>query len=149
MSTTKPTNNTANNSNNANTTSDNNANTSTKPERKEIDKNSIWVSAQKSVKLYADIALRMMLENEIVELHGLGAAVPMTADISQHLTALKKATIKKISTSSVPTNGKNGIGGGRKPELTIILQRTEIPKLPDQLTDDQQQLVNMVEDDDN
>jgi len=140
--TTTTTNNSNSNSNNANINE-------TKTERKEIDKNSIWVSAQKSVKLYADIALRMMLENETVELHGLGAAVPMTADISQHLTALKKATIKKISTSSVPTNGKNGGGGGRKPELTIILQRTEIPSLPQQLTDDQQQLVNITEDDDN
>jgi len=121
--------------------------TDTKPERKEIEGNSIRVSAQRSIKLYADIALRMMVKHETVELHGLGAAVSMTADISQHLIHLKKATIKKVSTSSLSTTSK-GVTGSQKPELTIILNRTGIPTVPEPLTDEQQQLASLVDDDD-
>lgn len=115
-----------------------------KKEQKEIEGNKVFISATKSMRFYADIALRMFTTNEDVELHGLGAAVAPTIDLAQHLLALKKAQIIKISTSSVAGSSSSG----RKPEVVVILKRTGIPTLPDQLTEDEQKLVQITEDQD-
>jgi len=115
-----------------------------KREQKEIEGNKVFISATKSMRFYADIALRMFTTNEDVELHGLGAAVAPTIDLGQHLLGLKKAQIIKISTSSVAGSSSSG----RKPEVVVILKRTGIPTLPDQLTDDEQKLVQITEDQD-
>jgi len=116
-----------------------------KREQKEIEGNKVFISATKSMRFYADIALRMFVNNEDVELHGLGAAVAPTIDLAQHLVTLGKAKIIKITTSSVA--GSNS-SSGRKPEVVVILKRTGIPTLPKELTEDEQKLVQITEDHD-
>jgi len=80
--------------------------------------NQVWVSSQKRPPFYGNIALKMLLKNETVELHGLGNAIASAVEVSQYIIPTGKATLQKITTSSVVTSANN------KPEIVIILQRT-------------------------
>jgi len=81
--------------------------------------NRVWVSFQKRPPFYGNIALRMFLENETVELHGLGNAISSAVEVSQYIIPTGKAILQKIQTSTVQT------ASSRKPEIVIILQRTQ------------------------
>lgn len=78
------------------------SNTTTKSARSEhaMNSNQVWVSAQKRVSFTSDIAIRMFVKHETVELHGLGAAICAAVDVAQHLVHLKKATILSNITTS-------------------------------------------------
>jgi len=80
--------------------------------------NRVWVSFQKRPPFYGNIALQMFLENETVELHGLGNAISSAVEVSQYIIPTGKAILQKIQTSTVQTSTS------RKPEIVIILQRT-------------------------
>jgi len=116
---------------------------SDKCEKKEVEGNTVRISISKNLRFYGEISLKMMIKNPTIELHGLGAAVAPTIDVAEHLVHLKKATITKIVTSSVASSAG---AGGRKPEIVIFLARTGIPTLPE-LTEEQKQLIEMVEGD--
>ena len=98
--------------------------------------NQVWVSAQRRVTFSADIALRMFVKHEIVELHGLGAAIAAAVDVSQHLQHIQKATIQRITTGTVAS------GGAPKPEIVILIKRTGIPDIAEE------ELIRITEDED-
>lgn len=80
--------------------------------------NRVWVSFQKRPPFYGNIALQMFLENETVELHGLGNAISSAVEVSQYIIPTGKATLQKIHTSTLQT------ANSRKPEIVITLHRT-------------------------
>jgi len=80
--------------------------------------NRVWVSFQKRPPFYGNIALRMFLDNETVELHGLGNAISSAVEVSQYIIPTGKAILQKIHTSTVQT------ANSRKPEIVITLHRT-------------------------
>merc|ERR1719461_1055645 len=81
--------------------------------------NKVWVSAQKRLSFYVNMALRMFAKHETVELHGLGEAISTAVELSQSLLVTGKCGILKIRTSMVDTSN------ARKPEIVIILNRSE------------------------
>jgi len=87
------------------------------------DGNQVWVSAQKRPPFYGNIALRMLTKHDTVELHGLGNAIAAAVEVSQYIIPTGKATLQKISTSTVQTSAS------RKPEVVIILRGTEKAKI--------------------
>jgi len=90
----------------------------TKTRTKKPEGNRVWVSFQKRPPFYGNIALQMFLENETVELHGLGNAISSAVEVSQYIIPTGKATLQKIHTSTVQT------ANSRKPEIVITLHRT-------------------------
>lgn len=83
--------------------------------------NSIWISVNKAVNFYVDLALKMMVTNELVELHGLGNAIEQTIETAELLKQHNRATINKLYTNTVDQAVQNL---GTKPELLIELKRT-------------------------
>jgi len=101
----------------------NNNNTQSTKEFKDYqDGNQVWVSAQKRPPFYGNIALRMLTKHDTVELHGLGNAIAAAVEVSQYIIPTGKATLQKITTSTVQTSAS------RKPEVVIILRGTEKAK---------------------
>jgi len=86
------------------------------------DGNQVWVSAQKRPPFYGNIALRMLAKHDTVELHGLGNAIAAAVEVSQYIIPTGKATLQKITTSTVQTSAS------RKPEVVIILRGTQKAK---------------------
>jgi len=95
-------------------------------EHKDHEGNQIWVSSQKRISFYADLALKMMVTNEQIQLHGLGAAIASAVELSQYLLHNKRAILTKVYTSTVQS------GPSRKPEIVIHMTRTGIPVIPQQ-----------------
>jgi len=106
-----------------------------------LEGNQVWVSSTKRLSFYVDIAIRMFVKHEQIELHGLGAAIASAVEVSQLLLKTNKCLIKKIVTSTVST------GPSRKPEIVIHLQRTQIPQVDEPTTADEDALVAITEDD--
>jgi len=81
------------------------------------DDNKIMVSTfSRSAIGYTNIATKILEKFDTVELHGLGNAIPLTAEIAQNLKVSGSITYQKIHTNQVFTQG-------RKPELVIILKK--------------------------
>jgi len=108
---------------NSNSNTNTNSNTQENKDSKDLDGNQVWVSAQKRPPFYGNIALRMLAKHDTVELHGLGNAIAAAVEVSQYIIPTGKATLQKITTSTVQTSAS------RKPEVVIILQGTEKAKI--------------------
>jgi len=102
--------------------------------------NTVWISSHKRLSFYVDIALRMFVQHEIVVLHVLGAAIAATVEEGQHLVHMNKATVEKISTSSVPAPQT-----APKPEIVIVLKRTGIPTILPPVHPDEEAILKMHE----
>eukprot|EP00823_Brevimastigomonas_motovehiculus_P001318 TRINITY_DN1183_c0_g1_i1.p1 TRINITY_DN1183_c0_g1~~TRINITY_DN1183_c0_g1_i1.p1 ORF type:complete len:126 (-),score=21.64 TRINITY_DN1183_c0_g1_i1:108-485(-) len=91
-----------------------------KKEAKDQNTNQVWVSTLKRTQFFGNLALKMMKQHETVELHGLGNAISSTCEVSQYLVRQGKATVSHVKTGFLQSNQI------RKPEIVIILKRTQL-----------------------
>lgn len=64
--------------------------------RNDKNNNQIWISSNKTVNFYTDLAMKMFVQHETIELHGLGNAIEPSIEVAELLTNNKRATMTSM-----------------------------------------------------